>query len=188
MAAGPSALWALLRFLLNCSTFSRGDVVNSFSAPRRGPSVRFRRNAKSMDKPASTIPVPVPAPRHEQWRGFLLDEARHFFGKESVKSLLERMAEHGLDVFHWHLTDDQGWRIDLPGMPDLVRFGARRPSSPPPGEDDSSDGTPYGPFFYTEGDIRDRGDIAPGQVADLVLLDSDLMPVATLSSGRVIVL
>ena len=90
-----------------------------------------------------------------QWRGFLLDEARHFFGKEAVKALLEPMAAHGLNVFHWHLTDDQGWRIDLPGMPELVRFGARRSSSPPPGEDDSSDGTPYGPFFYTADDIRE---------------------------------
>ena len=106
-----------------------------------------------MDKSASTNPVP--APRRVQWRGFLLDEARHFFGKEAVKALLERMAAHGLNVFHWHLTDDQGWRIDLPGMPELVRFGARRSSSPPPGEDNTSDGTPYGPFFYTADDIRE---------------------------------
>ena len=90
------------------------------------------------------------------WRGFLLDEARHFFGKEAVKALLDRMATLGLNVFHWHLTDDQGWRFDLPGMPELVRFGARRSSSPTPeGGDQSSDGTPYGPFFYTEGDIRE---------------------------------
>ena len=109
-----------------------------------------------MDKPASTIPVPVSAPRRVQWRGFLLDEARHFFGKEAVKALLERMAALGLNVFHWHLTDDQGWRIDLSGMPELVRFGVRRSSSPTPeGGDLSSDGTSYGPFFYTEGDIRE---------------------------------
>ena len=89
------------------------------------------------------------------WRGLLLDEARHFFGKDAVKALLERMAEHGLNVFHWHLTDDQGWRLDLPGMPELVRFGAMRASSPRPGEDASSDGVPYGPFFYTARDIRE---------------------------------
>ena len=114
-----------------------------------------------MSKPTSTFPVP--APRHAKWRGFLLDEARHFFGKEAVKALLERMAADGLNVFHWHLTDDQGWRIDLPGMPELVRFGARRSSSPTPeGGDMSSDGTPYGPFFYTEDEIRELVAFASG--------------------------
>ena len=99
-------------------------------------------------------------PRRCAWRGLLLDEARHFFGKDAVKALLERMAEHGLNVFHWHLTDDQGWRLDLPGMPELVRFGAARASSPRPGEDASSDGAPYGPFFYTARDIREIVDFA----------------------------
>ena len=89
------------------------------------------------------------------WRGFMLDEARHFFGKGEVKRILERMAERDLNVFHWHLTDDQGWRMDLPGMPELTQFGAIRPSSPIRGEDNSSDGTPYGPFFYTPGDIAE---------------------------------
>ena len=72
----------------------------------------------------------------------MLDEARHFFGKDEVKRILERMARLGLNVFHWHLTDDQGWRIDLQGMPELAQFGAIRPSSPLRGEDNSSDGTP----------------------------------------------
>ena len=94
------------------------------------------------------------APRFA-WRGFMLDEARHFFGKETVKAYLDRMAELKLNVFHWHLTDDQGWRIDIPGMPELVKYGAVRPSSPTPGNDCDTDDTPYGPFFYTVGDIRE---------------------------------
>ena len=107
------------------------------------------------------------------WRGLLLDEARHFFGKDAVKALLERMAEHGLNVFHWHLTDDQGWRPDLPGMPELVRFGAMRASSPRPGEDASSDGVPYGPFFYTARDIREIVDFA-GALGIRVVPEIDL--------------
>ena len=99
----------------------------------------------------------------EAWRGFMLDEARHFFGKGEVKRILERMAELGLNVFHWHLTDDQGWRLDLHGMPELAQFGAVRPSSPLRGEDNSSDGTPYGPFFYTEGEIREIVAFAAGR-------------------------
>ena len=82
--------------------------------------------------------------------GFMLDEGRHFFGKETVKAYLDRMARLGYNTFHWHLTDDQGWRLDLPGMPELVRYGAVRPHSPlPGGSDDASDNTPYGPFFYS---------------------------------------
>ncbi len=107
-----------------------------------------------MTKP-DTDPKLVSAPPRAVWRGFMLDEARHFFGKDEVKRILGRMASLDLNVFHWHLTDDQGWRIDLPGMPELAAFGARRPSSPKPGDDLSSDGTPYGPFFYTEEDIRE---------------------------------
>ena len=89
------------------------------------------------------------------WRGFMLDEARHFFGKEKVKEIIDLMAEHKMNVFHWHLTDDQGWRIDLPGLPELVRAGAVRPCSPPLGLDSGSDGKPYGPFFYTADEARE---------------------------------
>lgn len=95
-----------------------------------------------------------PSPRYE-WRGFMLDTARHFFEKDAIKRCLDRMAECGLNVFHWHLTDDQGWRLALPEFPELARYGSVRPCSPPRGEDDGSDGTPYGPFFYTPEDARE---------------------------------
>lgn len=55
------------------------------------------------------------------WRGVMLDEARTFFGKIAVKKLLDEMARYKLNVFHWHLTDDQAWRIAIPGWPNLVR-------------------------------------------------------------------
>ncbi len=51
-------------------------------------------------------------PRYK-WRGLQLDESRHFFGKDSVKKLLDNMFMMKLNVFHWHLTDDQGWRIEI---------------------------------------------------------------------------
>ena len=81
-------------------------------------------------RPTNTVPCCVindsPAFR---WRGFMLDEARHFFGKETVKDLLDKMADHKLNVFHWHLTDDHGWRLDIPRFPELVKYGAVRPES-----------------------------------------------------------
>lgn len=105
------------------------------------------------------------APRF-RWRGLMIDEARHFLGKEAIFRQLELMAEYKLNVFHWHLVDDQGWRLDLPGHPELVRYGAVRPQSVAYGamtewigEEQSIhyelDSTRYGPFFYTPDEIRE---------------------------------
>lgn len=61
-------------------------------------------------------------PQH-QWRGFMLDESRHFFGKEKVKQLLDYMALYKLNKFHWHLTDEPGWRIEIKKYPLLTYTG-----------------------------------------------------------------
>lgn len=92
------------------------------------------------------------------WRGFHFDEARHFFGKETVKDYLGLLGRLRFNVFHWHLTDDQGWRLDVPGFPELVKYGAVRSSTPLPddGNDKSvGDGRKYGPFFYTPEDVKE---------------------------------
>ncbi len=60
------------------------------------------------------------------WRGFMLDESRHFFGVEAVKRYIDIMAMYKLNVFHWHLTDDQGWRIEIEKYPLLTEVGAWR--------------------------------------------------------------
>ncbi len=57
------------------------------------------------------------------WRGFMLDESRHFFGKEKVKQLLDYMAFYKLNRFHWHLTDEPGWRIEIKKYPLLAFTG-----------------------------------------------------------------
>ena len=90
-----------------------------------------------------------------KWRGVLLDEGRHFFGKAAVKSILDKMARFKLNVFHWHLTEDQGWRLDLPGIPELARIGSVRPSSWKVHTENVSDGVQYGPFFYSPDDVRE---------------------------------
>jgi hexosaminidase len=101
-------------------------------------------------------PVSVPAlhisdwPRFT-WRGLMLDSARHFQNVAEVEQLLDQMAQHKLNVLHWHLTDDQGWRIEIKRYPELTRVGAWR--TPP---DAGHDGEParYG-GFYTQDQIRD---------------------------------
>jgi hexosaminidase len=60
------------------------------------------------------------------YRGMHLDVARHFQTKETVKKLLDVMASYKLNKFHIHLTDDEGWRLEIPGIPELTAFGARR--------------------------------------------------------------
>ncbi len=57
------------------------------------------------------------------WRGFMLDESRHFFGKQTVKLLLDEMALYKLNRFHWHLTDEPGWRIEIKQYPRLATVG-----------------------------------------------------------------
>lgn len=58
------------------------------------------------------------------WRGFMLDESRHFFGVEKVKQILDIMASYKLNRFHWHLSDEQGWRVEIKAYPELTRVGA----------------------------------------------------------------
>jgi hexosaminidase len=68
------------------------------------------------------------APRF-RWRAFMLDEARHFKGMEQVKMLLDEMALLKMNVFHWHLVDDQGWRIEIKKYPKLTEIGSKRIST-----------------------------------------------------------
>ncbi|MCU4174189.1 beta-N-acetylhexosaminidase [Carboxylicivirga sp. N1Y90] len=61
-------------------------------------------------------------PRFE-YRGYMLDESRHFFGKEKVKKIIDIMAMFKLNKFHWHLTDEHGWRIEIESLPKLTTIG-----------------------------------------------------------------
>ena len=93
------------------------------------------------------------------WRGLMLDVSRHFFPVEDVKAYIDLMAEYKFNVFHWHLTDDQGWRIEIKSLPKLTEVGAWRVerhgkfgadiTPPKPGEKPTYGG------FYTQEDIKD---------------------------------
>ncbi len=61
-----------------------------------------------------------------QWRAFMLDEARHFFGEEALKRIIDQMALLKMNVLHWHLTDDVGWRIEIKKYPKLTQIGSKR--------------------------------------------------------------
>src|SRR5690606_15294515 len=65
------------------------------------------------------------APRFS-WRGFMLASARHLQSMDEIKKLLDAMAQHKLNTFHWHLTDDQGWRMEIKRYPRLTEVGSCR--------------------------------------------------------------
>lgn len=79
---------------------------------------------KNQGKESLSCLTVTDSPRYG-WRGFMLDEARHFFGKEKVKQLLDIMAYYKLNKFHWHLSDEEGWRVEIKKYPLLTTEGGK---------------------------------------------------------------
>lgn len=93
------------------------------------------------------------APRFP-WRGLMVDSARHFQTTQELRKIIDQMALLKLNTFHWHLTDDQGWRLEIMKYPDLTRIGGCRKAV---GPDAALTGGPGKPYcgFYTQDDVRD---------------------------------
>ena len=105
------------------------------------------------------------APRF-QYRGEHLDEARHFYGIDEVKKILDLMEIHKMNTMHWHLTDDQGWRIEIKKYPKLTEIGSVRKETLVGHINWSRtfDGKPYGMgMWYTQEQIREIIDYAAGK-------------------------
>jgi len=88
------------------------------------------------------------------YRGFMLDCARHFFSVEEVKKCLDVMALYKINHLHWHLTDDQGWRVEIKKYPRLTEVGAYRNGTMIGKDWKSNDGKRYG-GYYTQAQLRD---------------------------------
>ncbi|MBQ8969642.1 MAG: beta-N-acetylhexosaminidase [Bacteroidaceae bacterium] len=91
------------------------------------------------------------------YRGFMLDVSRHFFPVSELKRMIDLMAAYKMNYFHWHLTDDQGWRAEIEEYPRLTTVGATAPNCRVV---DMQRGTywtdrPYGPYFYTKTEMRE---------------------------------
>ena len=108
------------------------------------------------------------APRFS-YRGLHLDEGRHFFGVEQVKRYLDIMEVHKLNKFHWHLTEDQGWRIEIKKYPRLTEVGSIRKGTCIKKDFTSSDGVPYGEgMWYTQDQIREIVAYAAAKGIDVI--------------------
>ncbi|MFY9515878.1 MAG: family 20 glycosylhydrolase, partial [Dysgonamonadaceae bacterium] len=88
------------------------------------------------------------------YRGMMLDVARHFQPVDFVKKFIDMLTLHNINRFHWHLTDDQGWRIEIKKFPKLTEIGAFRKETVIGKNTGKYDGTPHG-GFYTQDEIRD---------------------------------
>lgn len=100
--------------------------------------------------PAATI---IDAPRFP-YRGAHFDTSRHYFPVDSVKEFIDMLALHNINRFHWHITDDQGWRLEIKKYPKLTEIGSKREGTCIGHDFDSSDSIPYG-GYYTQQQARD---------------------------------
>lgn len=114
-------------------------------------------------KDAKVISYPLPVvsitdePRFD-YRGFMLDVSRHFFTVNEVKRMIDIMAAYKMNAFHWHLSDDQGWRVEIKKYPKLTTVGAIAPNSRFTDMYEVSQywiNKPYGPYFYTQEEVKD---------------------------------
>ena len=90
---------------------------------------------------------------HFPYRGFMLDCSRHFWSVETIKEVLDILAMHKMNRFHWHLTEDQGWRIEIKKYPLLTKIGSLREQTTT-GHNEGLDGIPYG-GYYTQKEIKE---------------------------------
>ena len=112
-----------------------------------------------------------------KWRGFMLDSSRHFFNKNEVKCLLDLMAMHKLNTFHWHLVDGIGWRIEIKKYPRLAEVGAWRKGIGY--QLDPKASTAFGPDgryggYYTQADVREI--VAYAQARHITIVPEIEMP------------
>ena len=103
--------------------------------------------------------VLLPAVEVNDWprfgyRGAHLDVSRHFIGVDSVKRFIDMLALHNMNRFHWHLTDDQGWRIEIKSRPELTTVGSKRKATVIGHNSGRYDSVPYG-GFYTQDQARE---------------------------------
>lgn len=106
-------------------------------------------------KVAAALPAGTVAdfPRF-RYRGFMIDVGRHFFPVSYLKQMIDLMALHNINYFHWHLTEDQGWRIEIKKYPKLTEIGSKRDSTIIDWETKKFDGKPHS-GFYTQDEARE---------------------------------
>lgn len=138
------------------SVTDAGVLLRAVSAAGLARGVQTLRQLLPLTPPWTVPCVRISDAPAFRWRGLHLDVVRHFFSVDDVCRLIDQMALHRFSTFHWHLTDDQGWRIAIAARPRLTAIGAQRGESLIGDENARPrryDGIPHG-GFYTPADIR----------------------------------
>lgn len=135
----------------------KGVVIEGATAAGVFYGVQTLRKSIPVDKSLTEVTLPAvmlkDAPRFG-YRGVMLDCARHYFPVKFVKQFIDLIAMHNMNVFHWHLTDDQGWRIEVKKYPGLDKIGSVREKTVLGHNSDVFDDTPYG-GYYTQEEARE---------------------------------
>ena len=135
----------------------KGVVIEGATAAGVFYGVQTLRKSIPVDKSLTEVTLPSvvlkDAPRFG-YRGVMLDCARHYFPVKFVKQFIDLIAMHNMNVFHWHLTDDQGWRIEVKKYPSLAKIGSVREKTVLGHNSDVFDDTPYG-GYYTQEEARE---------------------------------
>ena len=107
-----------------------------------------------VDGQGELSPVVITDEPRFSWRGMHLDCSRHFFSVAFVKKFIDLLALHNMNIFHWHITDDQGWRIEIKKWPKLIEVGSKRTGTIIGTNSDIDDNIPYG-GYYTQDEARE---------------------------------
>lgn len=128
-------------------------VINGASSAGTFYGVQTLRKSIDADSDGKNVLFPQVTiedyPRF-QYRGMHLDVARHMFPVEFIKKYIDILALHNINTFHWHLTDDQGWRIEIKKYPELTELGSKRKHTVIGRNSGEFDNTPYGGFYTQE--------------------------------------
>lgn len=140
-----------------CTVSSKKISINGASTAGTFYGVQLLRKVlmNTVQKPQIELPnvTIVDYPRFG-YRGMMLDAARHFAPVDFVKKFIDILALHNINTFHWHLTDDQGWRIEIKKYPKLTEIGSKRTETIVGKSKEDYDGKPHG-GFYTQNEIKE---------------------------------
>lgn len=118
-------------------------------------------------KEVEFAPVTITDAPRFTYRGAHLDVSRHFYPTDSIKTFIDMLALHNINKFHWHLTDDQGWRLELKKYPRLTEVGSVRNGTCIGHDFSTNDGKPYG-GFYTQDEVKDIIKYAADRHIDII--------------------